>query len=296
MKNEINSSPTLIEEKIFPLRGVQIMIDRDLAVLYQVKVKRLNEQVKRNIERFPKSFRFQLTSKEKDELVANCDRFEKLKHSSINPHAFTEQGIAMLSTVLKSQIAIQVSISIMNAFVRIRKTLNIHEELFKVRHVLQSHIEDSNKNFDLIFKALENGDSTPTQGVFFKGQIFDAYKFISDLIRSAKKSIILIDNYVDDSVLAQLSKKNKEVKVLILTQQISKQFALDIKKVNTQYPQIKAQIYKHAHDRFLIIDETEIYHIGASLKDLGKKLFAFSKIESSVLTQFLNELKTTSKI
>jgi hypothetical protein len=157
-------------------------------------------------------------------------------------------------------------------------------------------------NMDRIAKHVEGIDlqistnSLPTQGVFFKGQIFDAYKFVSDLIRSAKKSIILIDNYIDDTVLAQLSKKNKEVKVLILTQQISKQFALDIKKVNAQYPQIKAQIYKHAHDRFLIIDKTEIYHIGASLKDLGKKLFAFSKIESSVLTQFLNELKTTTKI
>lgn len=157
-------------------------------------------------------------------------------------------------------------------------------------------------NMDRIVKHVEGIDlqistnSLPTQGVFFKGQIFDAYRFVSDLIRSAKKSIILLDNYIDDTVLAQLSKKNEEVKVLILTQQISKQFALDIKKVNTQYPQIKAQIYKHAHDRFLIIDETEIYHIGASLKDLGKKLFAFSKIESSVLTLFLNELKTTTKI
>ena len=293
MKNEINSTTTQVSERIYKLRGLQVMIDRDLAELYQVIVKRLNEQVKRNIERFPESFRFQLTNKETNELVANCDRFENLKHSSNNPYAFTEQGIAMLSAILKSRIAIQMSISIMNAFVQIRKTLNMHQELLQVRHDLQSHIKDSNKNFDVVFKVLENGDAIPNQGVFFKGQIFDAYKFVSDIIRSAKKSIVLMDNYVDDTVLTHMTKKVLAVEVLILTKNISKQLALDIQKVNAQHPNIKAHVFKDSHDRFLIIDKTEVYHIGASLKDLGKKMFAFSKMDPSsvAVLQSINEIQ-----
>ena len=290
MKNEIDKSGIVVEERIYKLRDLQVMIDRDLAELYQVKVKRLNEQVKRNIERFPESFRFQLTNKEKDELVANCDRFVNLKHSTTNPYAFTEQGIAMLSAVLKSPIAIQLSISIMNSFVKLRKVLNQQLELSQVKTKLQSHIENTNNNFELIFKELESREALPSQGVFYKDQIFDAYKFVSGIIRSAKKSIVLIDNYIDDTVLTHLTKKTINVNVLILSQNISKQLALDIQKANAQHPNIRAKVFKDSHDRFLIIDQTEVYHIGASLKDLGKKIFAFSKLEASSVA-FLQSIK-----
>ena len=212
------------------------------------------------------------------------------------PFAFTEHGIATLSGILKSDTAIQVNIAIVRTFVQMRKTLSEHQEILHIRNDLQSHIEDSNKNFDLVFKALESGDAIPTQGVFFKGQIFDAYKFVSDLIRSAKTSIVLMDNYVDDTVLTHLTKKTTEVGVLILTKNISKQLALDIQKVNAQHPNIKAQVFKDSHDRFLIIDKTEVYHIGASLKDLGKKIFAFSKMDEScaVVLQSIKEIQSTS--
>jgi len=271
---------------IFTIRGIQVMIDRDLAELYQVENKRLNEQVKRNIARFPESFRFQLSDHEKNELVANCDRFEALKHSTANPYAFTEQGVSMLSAVLRSETAIKVSIQIINAFVEMRRFLqhnaNVFARLDSVERRQITFESETEKNFEKIFQALEAG-KLPKQGIFYNGQVYDAYSFVADLIRKANKSLILIDNYVDDSVLTLLSKRKKGVQATIYSKAISKQLALDLKKHNGQYPSITIEVFKEAHDRFLIIDEDEIYHIGASLKDLGKKWFAFSKFESGAV-------------
>lgn len=275
-----------LQKMIFTIRGIQVMIDRDLAELYQVENKRLNEQVKRNIARFPESFRFQLSDHEKNELVANCDRFEALKHSTVNPYAFTEQGVSMLSAVLRSETAIKVSIQIINAFVEMRRFLqhnaNVFARLDSVERRQITFESETEKNFEKIFQALEAGE-LPKQGIFYNGQVYDAYSFVADLIRKANKSLILIDNYVDDSVLTLLSKRKKGVQATIYSKAISKQLALDLKKHNGQYPSITIEVFKEAHDRFLIIDEDEIYHIGASLKDLGKKWFAFSKFESGAV-------------
>jgi len=271
-----------IKNMIFTFRGLQIMIDRDLAELYNVPTKRLNEQVKRNIKRFPDSFRFQLTSNEKNELVANCDRFEKLKHSSVNPYAFTEQGVAMLSAVLHSQTAIEVSIKIMEAFVDMRKLILNNATIFqRLDKIEQKQIENDSK-FEQLFKALENKSLKQKQGIFFDGQIFDAYEFVSDLIKNSKKSIVLIDNYVDETVLTLFS-KNQNINVKIFTKSIKKQLKLDLEKYNSQYKPIELKKFDRAHDRFMIIDDKEVYHFGASLKDLGKKWFAFSKFDMEAI-------------
>jgi hypothetical protein len=254
------------------------MIDRDLADLYHVEVKRLNEQVKRNTERFPENFRFQLIDNEKDELVANCDRFESLKHSSNNPFVFTEQGVAMLSAVLRSDIAVNVSIQIINAFVEMRKVLNNSIGLLQRMEGIERKLIESDQKFEMVFKALEQKTNLPTQGIFFEGQLFDAYVFANDLIKSAKSSITLIDNYVDETTLLMLSKRNSTCKATIYTYKISTQLQLDLTRHNQQYPTIEIKQLRTAHDRFLIIDNKDLYHIGASLKDLGKKWFAFSKL------------------
>ena len=279
MSKDLTLSQQHIENRIFTIRGKQVMFDRDLAEMYQVEVKRLNEQVKRNIDRFPETFRFQLNSQEKDELVANCDRFESLKHSTVNPYAFTEQGVAMLSAVLRSDIAVKVSIQIMNAFVELRKLVG-QETLQHLRlSSIENKLIEHDQKFNKLFSALENSE-LPQRGVYFDGQVYDAYQFVSDVIKNAKSSIILIDNYIDDSILTLFSKRKKNVTATIYTASISKQLRLDLEKHNAQYPEVKAELFKQSHDRFLIIDEKELYHIGASLKDLGKKWFAFSRMDS----------------
>ncbi len=276
-------SQKVIEERIFRFRNCQVMIDRDLAEFYGVETKRLNEQVKRNIERFPDEFRFQLTAEETNELVANCDRFRSLKHSSFSPYAFTEQGVAMLSAVLRSETSVKVSIQIINAFVGMRRFLLQNAEIFqKIENIEINQKEykiDSEKKFDILFEALDKGTLPPKQGIFYDGQIFDAYALISDIIRTAKQSIIIIDNYSDDTVLTMLTKRNKAVKAVIYTKIISKTLAQDLKKHNCQYDPIEIKELKTSHDRFMIIDNKEVYHFGASLKDAGKKWFAFSVLE-----------------
>ena len=279
MSKDLTLSQQHIENRIFTIRGKQVMFDRDLAEMYQVEVKRLNEQVKRNIDRFPETFRFQLNSQEKDKLVANYDRFESLKHSTVNPYAFTEQGVAMLSAVLRSDIAVKVSIQIMNAFVELRKLVG-QETLQHLRlSSIENKLIEHDQKFNKLFTALEN-NKLPQRGVYFDGQVYDAYQFVSDVIKNAKSSIILIDNYIDDSILTLFSKRKKNVTATIYTASISKQLRLDLEKHNAQYPEVKAELFKQSHDRFLIIDEKELYHIGASLKDLGKKWFAFSRMDS----------------
>lgn len=266
-----------IENRILTLRGLPIMIDRDLADLYGVETKALNQAVKRNIDRFPKSFRFQLTDLEKDELVTNCDRFDTLKHSKVNPYAFTEQGVAMLSAVLKSETAVRTSIRIIEAFVAMRNFLINNASIFQRIERIEMKQLRTDEKVDAILDKLGDGDK-PKEGVFFNGQIFDAYSLVANLIREAKVRIVLIDNYIDDTVLVQLSKRQPGVTVDIYTGQISRQLRQDVEKHNEQYPGVTLHKCTKAHDRFLVIDE-DVYHIGASLKDLGKKLFAFSKME-----------------
>lgn len=266
-----------IESRIITVSGRQVMVDRDLAELYGVETKVLNQAVKRNIERFPKNFRFQLNEDEKQQLVTNCDRFESLKHSTTRPYVFTEQGVAMLSAVLRSDTAIHTSIRIMEAFVAMRDFLISNASLFQRMERLELKQLQTDEKIDAIFDHL-NRNTELHEGLFFEGQIFDAYELIAKLIKKARHRIVIIDNYLDESVLSQLSKRSPNVEVIIYGCQFSHQFKLDVEHYNAQYPNISLRICKKAHDRFLIIDEN-VYHIGASLKDLGKKLFAFSKME-----------------
>ena len=279
---------TPLESCIFTYRGVQVMVDRDLATLYGVESKRLGEQVKRNIERFPERFRFQLTDEEKDELVTKCDRLQSLKHSTVNPYVFTEQGIAMLSTVLRSDKAVQVSIKIMDAFVEMRKFLTNNAAVFQrleamERHLVESdiHQEETDKRLDELFQKMETQGIEPKQGVFFQGQLFDAYVLFENLLQKATREIILIDNYVDLSILERLAKKQSGVNVKIYTHPRTTLTQLDVDTFNRQYPQLELHTTNSMHDRYLIIDGADLYHIGASLKDLGKKCFAFNKMDDA---------------
>lgn len=276
---------TSVENKILTIRDVQVILDRDLADLYNVETKRLNEQVRRNILRFPKNFRFQLTQNEFQELVANCDRFSSLKHSTVCPFAFTEQGVAMLASVLRSETAIRVSIRIMDAFVSMRHFLINNADVFRRLSTIEyhqlemmQHQQESDKRIDEVFRRLDEGSVQPKQGIFYDGQVYDAYTFVSDLVKSAKRSIVLIDNDVDETVLTLLDKRIIGVTADIYTQQINQQLHLDINRHNSQYPPINVSVFRRSHDRFLCIDDV-VYHIGASIKDLGKKWFAFAKME-----------------
>ena len=279
-----------IQSMIFTIRGVQVMVDSDLAKIYGVEIKRLNEQVKRNIVRFPQEFRFQLTQNEFDFLRsqnATLETKSRGQHRKYLPYVFTEQGVSMLSAVLRSETAVKVSIKIINAFVEMRRFIQNNAQVFTrldfMEHRQIAFESETEKNFEQIFQALEKTEKMPKQGIFFDGQVYDAYAFVCDLIRSARNSLILIDNYIDDSVLTLLSKRKKGVSAIIHTKSISRQLALDLKKYNQQYPPITIKTFKNAHDRFLIIDKGKVYHFGASLKDLGKKWFAFSCFETGAV-------------
>lgn len=278
MGNIVIYTPDEVAGYIVSIRGKQVILDRDIAALYGVSTKRLNEQVKRNKERFPENFRFQISKEELNELVADCDRFGILKHSSSLPYVFTEQGVAMLSAVLHSDIAVKVSISIMEAFVVMRHDVSSQCSLSKRIDVLELKHLEMRKDLDDIFNRFVKRQIIPVEGVYYDGQIFDAYVFAADLIRSARHTLILIDNYVDDSVLIMLSKRHDGVSAEIRTGRLTESLKQDLAKHNSQYPPILITEAKNIHDRFLIVDEA-VYHIGASLKDLGKKLFAFSKLD-----------------
>lgn len=278
-----------IENRIISLRGKQVMVDRDLAELYGVETKRLNEQVKRNIERFPESFRFQLTKEEKAELVANCDRFDNLKHSSTLPFAFTEQGVAMLSAVLKSPTAINTSIRIIEAFVAMRNFLMNNASIFQRMERIEMKQLKTDEKVDAILDKLNSSEEEVKQGVFYKGQIYDAFVFITGKIKKAKKRIVILDNYIDESLLIQLSLRKPGVTVDIYDANISAALRLAVDRHNAQYPGVTLHEYRKAHDRFLIIDE-DVYLIGHSLKDLGKKLFGFSKMEVLTGSELISNL------
>ena len=283
-----------IKDKIFVIKNTQVMIDEDLAVLYGVETKVFNQAVKRNIERFPEKFRFQLTENEYENLrfqngTSSLDESLKSQFATSSsskqhggrrylPYVFTEQGISMLSAVLRSQTAIEVSIKIIDTFVNMRKFISQNNYLFQRMDLLEEKQKNTDQKVDEILNAIESKNTTIKQGVFFEGQFFDAYIFISDILKNAKKSITLIDNYIDGNTLLHLS-SNKDLNINIITKSLTKELKVIIEKFNKQYKNLKVFEYSKSHDRFLIIDEKIIYHIGASLKDLGNKWFAFSKLE-----------------
>ena len=310
MENEINNlivqdnlSNEEIKNLIYTIRGKQVMLDSDVAMLYHYETKKINQAVKRNIERFPEKFCFQLTEEEFSSLRSQIvtlnkttvqDNFEdsplrsqfatlnentgRGKHRKYLPYVFTEQGIAMLSGLLKNDIAIQVSINIMDAFVEMRKFLMVNGQLFERLTNVEYKLLEHDKKFDKVFDQLQNEENIK-QKKFFEGQIYDAYSLIIDIIKKANKKILIIDNYIDDSVLKMLTKKNKNVEVVILTSNKSNIQKIDIQKFNKEYPILKVAETNKFHDRFIVIDNKEMYHLGASIKDLGKKCFGINKIE-----------------
>ncbi len=280
-----------IESKILVIRGQQVMLDRDLAELYGVETKVLNQAVKRNIERFPQNFMFQLNDTEftnwRSQIVtSNSDKMGLRRP----PFAFTEQGVAMLSAVLKSNTAVNVSIQIMNAFVAMRKFLQNNLMLFDEIVAIKHHQLDADRRIDELFDRMDKYAIDDTQGIFFQGQIFDAYAKFESFLQAATKEIILIDNYVDLSVLQRLTKKQPGVNVTIYTKTNTPLTAQDIQTFNAQYPTLTLRQTATMHDRFLIIDNTTLYHIGASLKDLGKKCFAFEILDSSLISAIMGNL------
>lgn len=272
-----------IENKIYAIRGLQVMLDSDLANLYQTETKYINRAVNRNPSRFPSQFAFQLDKNEWDSLRFQIgtlkDKSGRGQHRKYMPWVFTEQGVSMLSAVLNTDIAIQVSIQIMQAFVNMRKFLLNNASVFQRLDTIELKQLKTDEKLEYILNALEAGQPKVDKGIFFDGQVFDAYVFVTDVIKNAQKEIVLIDNYVDESVLTVLTKRKKNVSAAIYTQKISADLKLDLKKHNSQYPEIEVKTLKQSHDRFLLIDGNQLYHMGASLKDLGKKWFAFSRMD-----------------
>lgn len=267
-----------IKNKIYNIRNHQVMLDKDLAELYGVKSIRLREQVKRNIDRFPTDFMFQLSENEVDFMVSQNAIPSKQHLGGSLPYVFTEQGVSMLSSILRSETAINISIKIIRTFVEMRKLISQNISMFERFERIEQRLNIHDENFDKLFKALEDKTLKPKQGIFYDGQIFDAYVFINDLLKSAIDEVILIDNYIDETIFTIFS-KYPNIKVQIYTSNITKQLKLDLKKYQTQYQNIELIEFKSSHDRFLIIDKNEVYHLGASIKDLGKKWFAFSKFD-----------------
>lgn len=306
--NELIIDNQTIQDKIYTIRGVQVMLDEDLAVLYGVETKNLNKAVNRNMDRFPEKFRFQLTQEEYDNLkfqIGTSSLNASLRSQFVTlekqhggrrylPYVFTEQGVSMLSAVLRSKTAIEVSIKIIDSFVNMRKFLSQNASLFtRIDSIEKRQISYEIKNdtkVDAILNAIEEKGTPQKQHIFYDGQIFDAYLFVSDIIKSAKSSIKLIDNYIDESTLVLFTKRDAKVDMKIYTKTISKELKLDLEKHNAQYPKIEIEIFDLSHDRFLIIDEKDIYHFGASLKDLGKKWFAVSKMDINSF-ELLGKLK-----
>lgn len=305
-----NSALMPIENLIHVIRGQQVMIDSDLARLYGVETRVLNQAVKRNIERFPEDFMFQLTKNEAQDLITqfatsssrsqNVTLNNDLKSQNVIsswggnwggsrklPYAFTENGVAMLSSVLRSKTAIEVNIRIMRAFTAMRSFLISNEHMFKrletIEHnylLVSRHLSEHDRKFEEVLSRLDNKDAEPIEGFFFEGQIFDAYSLISDLIRKAKQRVIIIDNYVDDRILKVLTKRGEGVSATIYTDPRHSQISNDLRRHNAQYPRIEVRHCTNVHDRFLIIDDT-VYFIGGSIKDLGKKIVAFSQMHQN---------------
>lgn len=311
MENEISNLQ--IEKKIFVIRGVQVMVDRDIAELYGVETRRLNEQVKRNIERFPEEFMFQMNDEEfenwkvqiatlnieyeSDEILMS--QFATSSWGGIRkaPYVFTEHGVTMLASVLKSDTAIKASIQIIKAFVSMRHFVHNNSQIFAElksirQHQIETdvHLNESDKKIDQLFNLMDKYNVNDTQGIFFQGQIFDAYAKFETFIQAAKKEIVLIDGYVDLTVLQRLARKQKSVKVTLYTDSKTQLTVQDVQSFNAQYPTLTLNYTTKMHDRFMIIDNKILYHIGASLKDLGKKCFAFEILDASIIPAILQNL------
>lgn len=281
-----NSIQPQIETLIYVVRGQQVMLDADLAKLYGVETRRLNEQVKRNIERFPADFMFQPTKDEITNLMSQ-NATSRWGGTRKVPYLFTENGVAMLSSVLKSSTAIEVNIRIMRAFTAMRSFLINNSQIFSRVEALEHHhlllenkINSTNNKIDEVLNRLDKRDKKPFEGFFFDGEVFDAYVLISMLVREAQEKIILIDNYVDERVLKIIDKRKEGVTALIYTDPRKSHIQQDLRAHNTQYPAIEVIPCSNVHDRFLIIDN-EVYFIGGSIKDLGKKIVAFSKMHQN---------------
>lgn len=285
-----------IKNLIYTIRGKQVMIDSDVAMLYQYETKNINKAVKRNIERFPEDFCFQLTESELQILrfqFGTSNQSEKINYETRGgrrylPYVFTEQGIAMLAGVLKNKIAVKVSINIIKSFIEMRKFISTNGQVFERLTNVEYKLLEHDKKFDEVFNQLQHEENIK-QKIFFEGQIYDAYSLIIDIIKKANKKILIIDNYIDDSVLKMLTKKNNNVEVVILTSDKSNIQQIDIQKFNKEYPILKVAKTNKFHDRFIIIDNEEMYHLGASIKDLGKKCFGINKIEDvEIMEKILN--------
>lgn len=291
--NVVKSETESIKNLIYTIRGKQVMLDSDVAMLYHYETKKINQTVKRNIQRFPERFCFRLNENEienlRSQIVTSSLEKENYGGRRYLPYVFTEQGIAMLSGLLRNEIAIQVSINIMDAFVEMRRFIANNGQVFQEINSIKGKILEHDKKFDEVFNELQKGKEKEfKQKIFFDGQIYDAYSLIIDIIKTANNKILIIDNYIDESILNMLSKKNKNVEVVILTSKNSNLTKLDISKFNKQYPMLKVSQSDKFHDRFIIIDNKELYHCGASLKDLGKKCFGISKIIDS---EYIDSLK-----
>lgn len=292
-----------IKSRIFTVRGIQVILDRDLAELYGVQTKVLNQAVKRNASRFPSEFMFVLAKDEMEELVTNCDRFASMKHSSVPMRAFSEHGVIMVASVLKSEIAAQISVRITRVFVAMRRALSsIAPILMRLDTVERRQIADQTRNdenqqrneerFDTIFKAMDGGDFPP-QKVFFDGKHYDAYSFARKLVRKAKKNIVLVDNYCDDVTLDILSQKFGGADVLIATTHKSATKFISptaVAKFNKQNPTLTIKTVGSFHDRFLILDGTELYHFGASMKDLGRQYCAITKMDAMFIPSIMQRI------
>ena len=287
-----NVSNEDIKNLIYTIRGNQVMLDSDVARLYHYETKNINKAVKRNIERFPKDFCFQLTEEEFQTLrfqFGTSKQNEEFRGGRrYLPYVFTEQGIAMLAGVLKNDIAVKFSINIIKSFIEMRKFLAVNGQLFERLTNVEYKLLEHDKKFDKVFDQLQNEENIK-QKIFFEGQIYDAYSLIIDIIKKANRKILIIDNYIDDSVLKMLTKKNEKVVVVILTSEKSNIQKIDIQKFNKEYPILKVAKTNKFHDRFIVIDNKEMYHLGASIKDLGKKCFGINKIEDiEIINKIIN--------
>ena len=270
-----------IKDKIHTIRNLQVMLDKDLAELYGVETKHINQAVRNNQDKFMEDFYFELTNVEFENLRSKdlTANFAKVR---INPKVFTEQGIYMLATILKSKVASQITVYIIKTFANMRNLISSNLSMFERFERIEQRLTIHDEHFDKLFEALEDKTLKPKQGIFYNGEIFDAYIFINNLLKTAKEEIILLDNYIDETILTLFS-KYANIKVKIYTHTITKQLKLDFQKYQTQYKNIELKEFKNSHDRFLIIDKKEIYHLGTSLKDLGKKWFTFSKFDINSL-------------
>ena len=288
-KNLVIEDNKEIQSMIYTFRGRQVMLDSDLARLYQVETKYLNRQRNRNAERFPEDFCFQLSKEEYE--ILKCQNVTSKKENGSGgrrylPYVFTEQGIAMLSSVLKSEVAAKASINIMRAFVEMRKFLISNNEMFARLDRVELKQLETDKKLEEVFDYIATTKEVK-QKIFFNGQIYDAFSLMVEIVEKAEKELILIDNYVDVNTLNILSKKKDGVNVLIVTSGNGNLTDKDVAKLNSQYPKLAVKISKDFHDRFIIIDRKEVYHVGASIKDAGKKSFGITKLEEQDLIDSL---------